>query len=49
MRITDFLDARHPFPSLEIIPPQSGIVKDELLDNIELITRTLYGLKEESE
>ena len=34
MRITDFLDARHPFPSLEIIPPQSGIVKDELLDNI---------------
>ena len=34
MRITDFLDARHPFPTLEIIPPQSGIVKDELLDNI---------------
>ena len=34
MRITDFLDARHPFPSLEIIPPQSGIVKDELLENI---------------
>ena len=34
MRITDFLDARHPFPSLEIIPPQSGIVKDELLESI---------------
>jgi methylenetetrahydrofolate reductase (NADPH) len=34
MRITDFLDPRHPFPSLEIIPPQSGIVKEELLDNI---------------
>ena len=32
--LSHFLDARHPFPSLEIIPPQSGIVKDELLDNI---------------
>ena len=34
MRITDFLDPRHPFPSLEIIPPLSGISKDQLLDNI---------------
>ena len=34
MRITDFLDPRHPFPSLEIIPPLSGIAKDQLLDNI---------------
>lgn len=34
MRITDLLDARHPFPSLEIIPPLGGITKDELLGNI---------------
>ena len=34
MRITDFLDPRHPFPSLEIVPPLSGISKDQLLDNI---------------
>ena len=34
MRITDFLDPRHPFPSLEIIPPLGGIAKDELLRNI---------------
>ena len=34
MRITDFLDPRHPFPSLEIIPPLGGIAKDELLQNI---------------
>ena len=34
MRITDFLDPRHPFPSLEIVPPLNGISKDQLLDNI---------------
>ena len=34
MRITDFLDPRHPFPSLEIVPPLSGIAKEQLLDNI---------------
>ena len=34
MRITDFLDPRHPFPSLEIIPPLSGIAKEQLLENI---------------
>ena len=34
MRITDFLNPRHPFPSLEIVPPLSGIAKDELLDSI---------------
>ena len=34
MRITDFLDPSHPFPSLEIIPPLGGIAKDELLENI---------------
>ena len=34
MRITDFLDSRHPFPSLEIVPPLSGISKEQLLDNI---------------
>jgi len=34
MRITDFLDPRHPFPSLEIVPPLSGIAKEELLENI---------------
>ena len=34
MRITDLLNARHPFPSLEIVPPLSGISKDELLENI---------------
>ena len=34
MKITDFLDARHPFPSLEIVPPLGGISKDELLENI---------------
>ena len=27
----------------------SGELRDELLDNIELITRTLYGMKEGSE
>ena len=27
----------------------AGELRDELLDNIELITRTLYGMKEESE
>ena len=26
-----------------------GELRDELLDNIELITRTLYGMKEETE
>ena len=34
MRITDFLDPRHPFPSLEIVPPLSGMSKEQLLDNI---------------
>ena len=34
MRITEFLDSSHPFPSLEIIPPIGGISKDELLGNI---------------
>ena len=34
MRITDFLDPRHPFPSLEIVPPLSGIAKEQLLENI---------------
>ena len=34
MRITDLLDPRHPFPSLEIVPPLGGITKDELLGNI---------------
>ena len=27
----------------------AGEIRDELLDNIELITRTLYGMKEGSE
>ena len=35
MKITDLLDPRHPFPSLEIVPPLSGISKDQLLDSIE--------------
>ena len=34
MRLTDLLDARHPFPSLEIVPPLSGISKDQLLESI---------------
>ena len=34
MRITDLLDARHPFPPLEIVPPLSGISKDQLLESI---------------
>ena len=34
MRITDLLDASHPFPSLEIVPPLGGISKSELLENI---------------
>ena len=34
MRITELLDARHPFPSLEIIPPLSGISKNQLLESI---------------
>jgi methylenetetrahydrofolate reductase (NADPH) len=34
MRITDLMDARHPFPSLEIVPPLSGISKDQLLESI---------------
>ena len=34
MRITELLDARHPFPSLEIVPPLGGMSKNELLDNI---------------
>ena len=34
MRITDLLDASHPFPSLEIVPPLGGISKNELLENI---------------
>ena len=34
MRITDLLNASHPFPSLEIVPPLGGISKDELLENI---------------
>jgi len=34
MRITDLLDSRHPFPSLEIVPPLGGISKDQLLESI---------------
>ena len=34
MRITDLLDARHPFPSLEIVPPMGGMTQDELLERI---------------
>ena len=34
MRITDLMDARHPFPSLEIVPPLSGISKGQLLESI---------------
>ena len=34
MRITELLDARHPFPSLEIVPPLSGISKNQLLESI---------------
>ena len=34
MRITDLKDARHPFPSLEIVPPLSSISKDQLLESI---------------
>ena len=34
MRITEMLDASHPFPSLEIVPPLGGMSKNELLDNI---------------
>ena len=34
MRITDLKDARHPFPSLERVPPLSSISKDQLLESI---------------
>ena len=34
MRITDLMDARHPFPSLEIVPPLSSISKEQLLESI---------------
>ena len=35
MKITEMLrSGASPFPSLEIVPPLSGIGKDELLDNI---------------
>ena len=34
MRITELLDASHPFPSLEIIPPLNGLTKDQLLESI---------------
>ena len=34
MRITDLLDPRHPFPSLEIVPPLGGMSKEQLLENI---------------
>ena len=34
MRITDLLDSSHPFPSLEIVPPLSGLTKDQLLESI---------------
>ena len=34
MRITDLFSSGHPFPSLEIVPPLSGITQRELLDSI---------------
>ncbi|MBQ9892170.1 MAG: methylenetetrahydrofolate reductase [Bacteroidales bacterium] len=34
MKITDLLSSGHPFPSLEIVPPLSGITQQELLDSI---------------
>lgn len=34
MRITELLHASHPFPSLEIVPPLSGLTKDQLLESI---------------
>ncbi len=35
MKITELFHSVRPFPSLEIIPPLSGITKDELLASIE--------------
>ena len=35
MRITELFHNGRPFPSLEIVPPLSGITKDELLASIE--------------
>lgn len=34
MRITELFTSGHPFPSLEIVPPLSGITQQELLDSI---------------
>ena len=34
MRITELFTSGHPFPSLEIVPPLSGITQRELLDSI---------------
>ena len=34
MRITELFTSGHPFPSLEIVPPLSGMTKRELLDSI---------------
>ena len=34
MKITELLDAPHPFPSLEIVPPRGGISKEQLLEGI---------------
>ena len=34
MRITKLFTSGHPFPSLEIVPPLSGITQRELLDSI---------------
>ncbi len=34
MRITELFTSGHPFPSLEIVPPPSGITQRELLDSI---------------
>lgn len=34
MRITELFTSGHPFPSLEIVPPLSGISQRELLDSI---------------
>ena len=34
MRITELFTSGHPFPSLEIVPPLSGMTQHELLDSI---------------
>lgn len=34
MRIIELFSSGHPFPSLEIVPPLSGITQQELLDSI---------------